>query len=87
LHISKYNHNNNNVQFGKHIPTAEKRRLLSTTPDYRLKMARNKDLSSETHQSILVLRSEGYSMRGIANSPHSIQMCTTATFKRGYKGN
>ena len=30
--------------------------------DYRLKMARNKDLSSETRQSILVLRNEGYSM-------------------------
>ena len=28
-------------------------------------MARNKDLSSETHQSILVLRNEGYSMREI----------------------
>ena len=27
--------------------------------DYRLKMARNKDLSSETRQSILVLRNEG----------------------------
>ena len=34
--------------------------------DYRLKMARNKDRSSETHQSILVLRNEGYSMREIA---------------------
>ena len=34
--------------------------------DYRLKMARNKDLSSETRQSILVLRNEGYSMREIA---------------------
>ena len=33
--------------------------------DYRLKMARNKDLSSETHQSILVLRNEGYSMRNL----------------------
>jgi transcriptional regulator len=30
-------------------------------------MARNKYLSSETHQSILVLRNEGYSMREIAN--------------------
>jgi hypothetical protein len=31
--------------------------------DYRLKMARNKDLSSETRrQSILILRNEGYSM-------------------------
>ena len=29
-------------------------------------MARNKDLSSETRQSILVLRNEGYSMREIA---------------------
>jgi hypothetical protein len=29
-------------------------------------MARNKELSSETHQSILVLRNEGYSMREIA---------------------
>ena len=29
-------------------------------------MARNKDLSSETHPSILVLRNEGYSMREIA---------------------
>ena len=27
--------------------------------DYRLKMARNKVLSSETHQSILVLKNEG----------------------------
>jgi hypothetical protein len=27
--------------------------------DYRLKMTRNKALSSETHQSILVLRNEG----------------------------
>ena len=34
--------------------------------DYRIKMARNKDLSSETRQSILVLRNEGYSMREIA---------------------
>jgi DNA-binding NarL/FixJ family response regulator len=34
--------------------------------DYRLKMARNKELSSETHQSIFVLRNEGYSMREIA---------------------
>ena len=34
--------------------------------DYRLKMARNKELSSETRQSILVLRNEGYSMREIA---------------------
>ena len=30
-------------------------------------MARNKELSSETRQSILVLRNEGYSMREIAN--------------------
>ena len=30
--------------------------------DYRLKMTRNKGLSSETPQSILVLRNEGYSM-------------------------
>ena len=29
-------------------------------------MARNKDLSSETRQSILVLRYEGYSMQEIA---------------------
>jgi transposase len=29
-------------------------------------MARNQDLSSETRQSILVLRNEGYSMRDIA---------------------
>ena len=29
-------------------------------------MSRNKDLSSETRQSILVLRNEGYSMREIA---------------------
>jgi transposase len=29
-------------------------------------MARNKELSSETRQSILVLRNEGYSMRSIA---------------------
>jgi transposase len=29
-------------------------------------MARNKDLSSETHQSVLVLRNQGYSMREIA---------------------
>jgi predicted DNA-binding protein YlxM (UPF0122 family) len=29
-------------------------------------MARIKDLSSETHQSIPVLRNEGYSMREIA---------------------
>ena len=29
-------------------------------------MARNKELVSETHQSILVLRNEGYSMREIA---------------------
>ena len=29
-------------------------------------MARNKDLTSETRQSILVLRNEGYSMREIA---------------------
>jgi DNA-binding NarL/FixJ family response regulator len=34
---------------------------------YRLQMARNKYLSSETHQSILVLRNEGYSMQEIAN--------------------
>ena len=34
--------------------------------DYRLKMARNKELSSETSQSILVLRNEGYSMWEIA---------------------
>ena len=33
--------------------------------DYRLKMARNKELSSKTHQSIIVLRNEGYSMRDI----------------------
>jgi transposase len=33
--------------------------------DYRLKMARTKGLSSETRQSILVLRNEGYSMREI----------------------
>ena len=31
-----------------------------------LKMARNKDLSSETRQSILVLRNEGYFIREIA---------------------
>uniref|UniRef100_A0AAZ3P6S1 Laminin subunit alpha-5 n=1 Tax=Oncorhynchus tshawytscha TaxID=74940 RepID=A0AAZ3P6S1_ONCTS len=30
--------------------------------DYRVKMVRNKDLSSETRQSILVLRHEGYCM-------------------------
>ena len=29
-------------------------------------MARNKELSSETRQSILVLRNEGYSLREIA---------------------
>ena len=29
-------------------------------------MTRNKELSSETHQSILVLRNEGYSMKDIA---------------------
>jgi transposase len=34
--------------------------------DYRLKMPRNKDVSSETRQSILVLRNEGYSTREIA---------------------
>jgi transposase len=34
--------------------------------DYRLKIARNKELSSETHPSILVLRNEGYSMREIS---------------------
>jgi hypothetical protein len=34
--------------------------------NYRLKMARNKGLSSETHQSIFDLRNEGYSMREIA---------------------
>ena len=34
--------------------------------DYRLKMARNKELSSETCQSIVVLINEGYSMRDIA---------------------
>ena len=34
--------------------------------DYRLKMARNKALPSETRQSVLVLRNEGYSMREIA---------------------
>jgi transposase len=34
--------------------------------DYRLKIARNKGLSSEKHQSILVLRNEGYYMREIA---------------------
>jgi transposase len=34
--------------------------------DYRLKLARNKGLSSETHQSNLVLRNEVYSMRDIA---------------------
>ena len=34
--------------------------------DYRFKMARNKVLSSETRQSILVLRNEGYSMREVA---------------------
>ena len=33
--------------------------------DYRLKMGRNKDLSSETRQFILVLRNEGYSMREV----------------------
>ena len=34
--------------------------------DYMLKMAKNKVLSSETRQSILVVRNEGYSMREIA---------------------
>ena len=34
--------------------------------DYRLKMSRNKGLSSETRQSILVLRNKGYSMPEIA---------------------
>ena len=34
---------------------------------YRLKMARKKVLSSETCQSIFVLRNEGYSMREIDN--------------------
>jgi DNA-binding NarL/FixJ family response regulator len=34
--------------------------------DYRLKMARNKDHYSQTRQSILVLKNEGYSMREIA---------------------
>jgi transposase len=34
--------------------------------DYRVKMTRNKELSSETHQSILVLTNGGYSMREIA---------------------
>jgi hypothetical protein len=29
-------------------------------------MARSKELSSETHQSILVLRNEGYSMHRVA---------------------
>ena len=34
--------------------------------DHRLKMARNVGISSETRQSILDLRNEGYSMRKIA---------------------
>ena len=34
--------------------------------DYRLKMSRNKELSSETRQSIPVLRNEGYSIQEIA---------------------
>jgi transposase len=34
--------------------------------DYRLKMDRNKELSSETHPSVLVLKNKGYSMREIA---------------------
>jgi hypothetical protein len=34
--------------------------------DYRPKMARNKDPTSETHQSLLVLRNEVYSMRETA---------------------
>lgn len=33
--------------------------------DYGLKTARTKELSSETHQSIVVLRNESYCMRGI----------------------
>ena len=41
-------------------------------------MARNKDLSSETHQSILVMRNEGYIMREIANKLEThTTLCTT----------
>ena len=40
-------------------------------------MARNKELSSETRQSILVLRNECYSMREIAKKLKTL--CTTTT--------
>src|SRR4029434_8160884 len=36
--------------------------------DYTLKMARKRELSCETRQSILVLRNEGYSMREMAKN-------------------
>ena len=43
-------------------------------------MTRNKDLSSETHQSIVVLRNEGYSMREIGKKRKI--SCNAVVFSR-----
>ena len=50
-------------------------------------MARNKDLSSDTHQSILVLRNEGYSMREIANWYNAVYYSLHRTAQTGYNQN
>jgi transposase len=54
-------------------------------------MARNKELSSETHQSILVLRNEGFSMREIAKelkiSYNAVYYSLHRTAQTGYNQN
>jgi hypothetical protein len=43
--------------------------------DYRLKLARNKELSSETSQSVLVLRNEGFHARNCQENEDLVQRC------------
>ena len=53
------------IKEAKNLPSLDELSTWSTSIcgfDYRLKMSRNKLLSSETRQSILVLRNEGYSL-------------------------
>ena len=50
-------------------------------------MSRNKDHSSETHQSILVLRNEGYSMREIKISYNAVYYSLHRTAQTGSNQN
>ena len=48
-------------------------------------MARKRELSRETRQSILVLRNEGYSMQAIAKKPSTTKKLCTTPFREQHK--